>query len=226
MTDALPPPLFLGLLRRRVCLLPTWRGWLVLAILAVSLAVALVRGVYGFLAVRDPRPGGVLVVEGWAPDEALAWTLEEFRRQHYDGLFITGGPLDVGGFLSEYHTYAELGHATLLRLGADPDSLHMVPAPQALQDRTYASAVALRDWLAAHHFAREKVNLISIGSHTRRSRLLYEFAFGPGTQIGAFAYAEGDFDPAHWWRTSQGFRVVTGEIIAYIYARLLFHPAN
>jgi len=34
------------------------------------------------------------------------------------------------------------------------------------------------------------------------------------------------FDPEHWWRSSQGFRLVTGELLAYTYARLFFHPSS
>ena len=33
-----------------------------------------------------------------------------------------------------------------------------------------------------------------------------------------------DFDERHWWRSSQGVRIVIGEVLAYGYARLLFHP--
>jgi hypothetical protein len=35
-----------------------------------------------------------------------------------------------------------------------------------------------------------------------------------------------DCDEYHWWRSSQGVRVITGEVIAYAYARLLFHPSR
>lgn len=184
----------------------------------------LLRGTYGFLAVQDSIPGGVLVVEGWAPDHAIERALAEFRGHRYEGLFVTGGPLEQGTFLSEHQTFAQLGAATLLRIGADPQTLHAVPAPRVRQDRTYASAVALREWLSAHHIAMEKVNLVSLGAHARRSRMLFQRAFGPATQIGVIAAEEREFDPAHWWRSSSGFRIVSGEVIAYVYARCFFRP--
>ena len=31
-------------------------------------------------------------------------------------------------------------------------------------------------------------------------------------------------DAAHWWRTSNGVRIVLNETIAYVYARLVFNP--
>jgi len=51
----------LGLLRRRQCLVPTLRGWLVLALSAGAVALIGVLGIDPFLAVTESVPGGVLV---------------------------------------------------------------------------------------------------------------------------------------------------------------------
>ena len=34
--------------------------------------------------------------------------------------------------------------------------------------------------------------------------------------------ADRDYDPRHWWKSSQGVRSVLDEMIAYGYARFLF----
>src|SRR5260221_7453473 len=85
-----------GLLQRRECLLPTWRGWLVLLFAVAALIILSIRGAYPFLAVNDPVDSGVLVVEGWLPDYALQETITEFGRGHYSRIFVTGGPLENG----------------------------------------------------------------------------------------------------------------------------------
>ncbi len=82
----------LGLLRRRQCLVPTLRGWLLLALGCAALAFVAARGLHPFLAVTDPVPGGVLVVEGWVPDYMLEAAIAEFKRNHYAKLFVTGIP--------------------------------------------------------------------------------------------------------------------------------------
>jgi uncharacterized SAM-binding protein YcdF (DUF218 family) len=69
-------------------------------------------------------------------------------------------------------------------------------------------------------------NLVSVGPHCRRSRLLFEKALGEAIQVGVVPAPPDDYEPEHWWRTSQGFRTVSGEIIAYAYARLFFNPAE
>jgi hypothetical protein len=212
----------LGLLRRRQCLFPTWRGWLALAFLLTGLSIIGVHRIYPFLAVNAPVPGGMLVVEGWAPDWAMEETSAEFRRNHYDKVFVTGIPVERGTILSDYKTYAQVGAATLLKLGMSSNSVQAVPTPGVRQDRTYASAVALRTWWRDHGVAATKINLITMGAHARRSRLLYQKVLGRGVTVGVVAVPARDFDEGHWWTSSQGVRIVVGEALAYGYARVLF----
>jgi hypothetical protein len=213
-----------GCLRRRQCLVPTLRGW---AVLVLGLAAAVViggRGIARFLSVNDPRPGGVLVVEGWAPDYAMEAAVAEFNRNHYDKLFVTGIPLDRGAPLSEYKTYAELGAAVLVKLGLNTNVVQPVPVAAVRQDRTYAMASGLRRWMDAHGMAQTNVNLMTIGPHARRSRLMFEQALGKGLTVGVTAIPSREFDAERWWRSSAGVRTVIGEALGYAYARLLFSP--
>ena len=64
------------------------------------------------------------------------------------------------------------------------------------------------------------LNVATVGAHARRSKLLFEKAFGPTTRVGVVALEDPEYDPMHWWRTSEGVREVLGESIAYVYARL------
>ena len=85
-------------------------------------------------------------------------------------------------------------------------------------------AVALKRKLEAEGVSTAKINVYSLGPHSRRSRLLYEKAFGSSSEIGTVGIDPQDFNARRWWSTSEGFRVVIGEFIAYVYARVLFHP--
>jgi hypothetical protein len=213
---------FWGLLRRRHCLVPTWRGWLILW-LAMMVACALaVRAVHPFLAVTDPVPGEALVAEGWMPDYAIQQVIEEFRHNRYDALYVTGGPIEHGERLSEFKTYAEFGAAVIERFGLPTNVVQAVPAPMVRQDRTFAAALALKHWLHRHGTIPAKINVISTGAHARRTRLLFEKAFGKSALIGIIAVDEQRYDPKHWWKTSNGFRDVVSETVAYVYARFLF----
>ena len=213
-----------GLVCRRQCWVPSWRGWLLAFGAFLLLGYTGLRGIYPFLAVDTRVPGGVLVVEGWAPDYALAMAAREFREHPYERLCVTGGPLERGAPLSEYGTYADLGAAIVRQLGVRPEDVQSVPGPAVQRDRTYAAALALKRWLADHDLRATNCQVISVGAHTRRTRLLFEKALGREVSVGIIAVEDQDYDSRHWWRSSQGFRVVSGELLAYGYARLWFHP--
>ena len=214
-----------GLFRRRECVVPTLRGWLVILLVCAGLAVGFVRNIYSFLAVNDPQPGGVLVVEGWASEEVMQIVIEEFQRGHYDGIYCTGGPIEDSSPLAPFHTFAEYGAMLLAKLGCDPKRVHVVPSPKAVRDRTYFSAVSLKRSLAEQGNVSPTVNLFSMGAHSRRSRLLFQKAFGDQARIGIVVADNPDYDPRRWWTTSAGFRNVTDEVIAYLYARFLFRES-
>ena len=213
-----------GLFCRRQCLVPTLRGWLALGFGLIVAAFVGVREADPFLALSAPVPAQVLVVEGWAPDYALEAAVAEFRTNHYQKLYVTGGPIDQGVPLSEYKNYADLGTAILLKMGLTTDVVQPVPAPWVERDRTYNSALSLRSWWHDHRVSLTNVNLITVGTHARRSRLLFQKVLGKEVEVGVISIPEESFDPAHWWRSSSGVRIVTGEILAYGYARFLFHP--
>ncbi len=216
----------LGLLRRRQCLVPTLRGWVLLALSFAALLLFAAREVRPFLAVTDPVPGGVLVVEGWVPDYMLEAAIAEFRRNHYTKLFVTGIPLEQGAPLSEYTNFAYLGAASLVKLGLSTNDVQAVPTGLARRDRTYNSALSLKHWWREHGLAPTRVNLITGGPHARRSRLLFEKALGKGVTVGVIALGDREYDERHWWHYSQGVRVIIGEVLAYAYARLLFYPPD
>lgn len=211
------------LLRRRTGRAPTWQGWLALALVAGLGTATMVGGLlHPFLAVTARERTDVLVVEGWIPDFALRAALEEFHRGGYRQLYVVGGPLEKGELLVDFGTHAEVGRATLERMGAPADHLRAVPAPRVRRDRTFASAVALRDWLDRAGLRPAALNVVTVDAHARRSRLLFAQAFGDRTRIGIIALPDEHYDGPRWWRSSQGVRIVLSEWLGYVYARLLF----
>ena len=62
--------------------------------------------------------------------------------------------------------------------------------------------------------------------HARRTRLLFQKALGDKVDVGVIGIPNPDYDAKHWWRYSDGVREVIGESIAYVYAKLFFHPSE
>jgi hypothetical protein len=215
---------WLGLLRRRACWVPTWRGWALILLSFGGVLFTGLRTVHPFLAVNAPVSGGLLVVEGWGPDYALQEAIAEFHRHRYDKVYVTGTPIEYGAPLFAYHTFAEAGAATLVKLGLSSNVVQAVPAPLVRRDRTYAAAMTLKQWWHDHGVVPTRVQLMTVGPHARRSRLMFNRALGKNVDVGVTAIPERDYDPEVWWRSSIGFRTVTGESMAYFYARFLFRP--
>lgn len=199
------------------------RSWAVVLLLVLLVIVAiLLRGIHPFLAVNAPVEADVLVVEGWVADYAFEAASRKFSQGGYQMIYVTGGPMERGAPLSEYKTYAALGAAVLDVLQVPTNQLQAVPAPKVKRERTYISALALRDWFEKNEIQPQQINLMTIGVHARRSRLMFERAFGSSVEVGIICVEDENYDPNRWWAYSQGVRMVLGETVGYVYARLFF----
>lgn len=208
---------------------PRWaislKGWLVLIALVGVTSWLFVSNIYTFLAVNKPVSANLLVVEGWVHDYAIRAGVEEFRTGKYAGVFATGGPVaGTGDYTSDFKTSAHVGAGLLLSSGLPPESLVMVPSRVSSRDRTYGAARALKQYFQEQGTMVKSLNIVTENVHARRTRMLYQEAFGPDVQIGIIAARNPDYDPRRWWKYSPGVRDVIGETIAYLYAKILFRP--
>ncbi len=189
-----------------------------LAMVACAIAAAVVvwADVYPFLAPNRPIPDAdALVIEGWMPDYAIAAAAAEFRRGSYQLIITTGPPIRHGSYLVAHQTFADLSAATLVALGVDPNRVIALPHSAIAVRRTASLAIALRQGLQDADVALQTVNLYSLGPHARRTWELCRAALTPEVQVGVLAAVPQEYEPACWWRTSSGVRVVLGEMIAY-----------
>lgn len=194
-----------------------------MALLSGTLILGIVfTKIHPFLAITDRVPAEILVVEGWLPDYALAQAKLEFDRGRYKKIYVTGGPLEIGGYLSEYKTYAEIAAATLIQMGLSKSTVEAIPAPNVLRDRTNASAKALKALLVQRAAINPNINLVSIGVHARRSHLLFQNVFGDFAEVGIVAIENQEYDPNRWWISSNGVRTIINESVAYCYALIVF----
>jgi uncharacterized SAM-binding protein YcdF (DUF218 family) len=184
----------------------------------VALLVLVFLKIHPFLAVTAPVPAKVLVVEGWVPDYAIAEALEEYTKNGYDWVFTTGGPLRIGGYLAQHKDFANLAAATFERMGMPTNRVRAVPTEEKFRNRTYASAVALRSYLESQGIQCNAINLVTEGTHARRSRFCFQRALGPGVQVGVISVENRDYSSDRWWRYSSGVKMILGETVALLYA--------
>jgi uncharacterized SAM-binding protein YcdF (DUF218 family) len=216
---------FLGIVIRKERWSFSWYGWLVVALFLLLGAVGLVHTIFPFLAVTHRVDSHVLVVEGWVPQFAIEAAAREFRSGTYSIAYTTGGPVvGMGGYTNDYNTSASVGAGRLKAAGLSPEFVQMVPSRINDRDRTYSAALALRDWFREHHAAVQSINVVTEDVHARRSRLLFQKAFGSGVNVGIISIPNPDYDSTHWWRYSEGVKEIISEGAAYLYAKLFFWP--
>jgi hypothetical protein len=217
------PQKFLGTFVRKERWGLSWRGWLIVFAGVLLASYVFLFRVYPFLAVTHRVDTNVLVVEGWIHEYAIRTAVEEFRSKSYERVFTTGGPVEgTGGYINDYQTSASVGADLLRKNGLANGSLQMVPSRVMDHDRTYGSAVALRNWFREHNLPVSGVDVVTEDVHARRTRLLFQKALGDKVTVGVISVPNPDYDAKHWWRYSEGVKDVFAESVAYIYARLLF----
>ena len=203
----------------------SWRGCLLVTSVGLATACFAFLNVHPFLAVTHRVNTNTLVVEGWTQRYAIRGGAEEFKTGSYERIFTTGGPeAGNGGYTNDYNTAASVTAEILKKFGVSDDVVQMAPSHVIDRDRTYSSAIALRDWFREHNVPVHSINVVTEGAHARRTRLLYQEAFGKTVAIGIISIPNPDYNPTQWWRYSDGVREVIGETIAYIYAKFFFFP--
>lgn len=216
-----------GLLERKPRWSLSWRGWLVALLFLCCVGTVAFFGVRPFLAITHPEKTNILVVEGWILPCTMEEAAGEFTNGGYQRLYTTGGPAaGVPKYISDYSTAASIGAGLLRQFGVPAERIQMVPSHKTGRDRTYNAALALKFWLQTNHITPAAINVVTEGAHARRTRLLFQKAFGKDISIGIISLPNCDYDPKRWWRYSEGVREVIGESVAYIYARFFFWPSK
>ncbi len=215
------------LFQRREVILPTAWGWLLLLAVLGTAALLIARQLGGWLAVNQPVAGaragaaGLIVVEGWLGERELDAAAAYVRAQGYQRVLTSGGPIPS---FSPFASFAERA-ADRLRQKLPEMVIEAVPTPATKQDRSYASAVWVRDWAQQGAEPVEAIDVYSLGAHARRTRTIYRLAFGDATRVGIIAGAPHETDIVHWWRTSEAAKQVLSETLGLAWTQCCFWPA-
>jgi uncharacterized SAM-binding protein YcdF (DUF218 family) len=215
--------------RPRQIWLPTFFGWLLLLVISLATCMFVALNIYSFLAQNEPVGARVLVVEGWLDPEGLEQAVVAFKRGRYERVVTTGGPIMGRPELLRYGTYARFAADYLAQHGIPHNVITAAPAPPSAQDRTFLSAVVLRDFARQQGLNLHAIDVFSSGTHARRSRLLFQMALGSEIRVGVFAahpiggYGQ-YYPPENWWRSSSAAESIVMQSIGLIWVKCCFWP--
>ena len=215
----------IALFRPRQIWMPTIFGWFFLLAIALAICLFVVRNIYTFLAQNEPVGARVLVIEGWLAPEELDQAIQTYKKGGYERVVTTGGPISGWPELTVSSNYAKVAAEYLALHGVPRNAIISVPTPASAQERTFLSAVVLRDSADQSGITLDAIDLFSSGAHSRRSRLLFQMAFGQKVRIGVLAARPADYDPEVWWRTSSGVEAIVFQSIGLLWVKCFFWPA-
>ena len=135
------------LIKKKECYRLSWLSKLIILFIFFSLFLHIRNNLYNYLSPIKPVNSRTLVVEGWLEDYALEEAYKLFIEKDYARIITTGGPLNQGYLVTKYKTTADIAKATFLELGMDSTKIFVAPSELFLQERTYQSAVSLRNYI-------------------------------------------------------------------------------
>jgi hypothetical protein len=216
------------LIERKECWRVTWIGWMGLLALGGLVLLLFLFTIDPFLAPTKPVAADILIADNSLLNyRDLKKLSDEFRSKNYSLILCTGGLLELGSHWShlfEYKTSAEQNAAILKKFGINEEAIVSIPPKPVERDKTFASALAVKNWLAQNNIQPKGINVFSPGPRARRSWMLFKEAIGEEIPVGIIACENRSYDPKRWWKTSSGVRTVLDATIAYLYTKLVFDP--
>lgn len=214
----------LRLIQKKECYGLTWFGRMFILSVIGIISVLLFFRVPVWLSRSKPVNGQVLVLDGIMGKYAIKEAINLFNKSNYDKIVVTGGNFPAQSYLFDYHSMAEYSYAGFKELNFDTTQVYCVPSGKAVVNRTYHSGSVLKRWLREQKLPYTKIDVLAVGCHAARSKYLFQLALGDEYEVGVISIRNPSYDNKHWWKTSQGARVVIGETIGFLYAKFIFYP--
>ncbi len=209
------------LFQRKTIYVPTLLGFVSIFTGLFLVLFLLIFQLQPFLAPQNPvQNARILVVEGWMDDYELNQIIEWVEKKPYTLIVTTGSVIEAKYDLCGFKTYAERSANYLKDKTKIP--VMAVTAPPSAQDRTFLSAVYVREWLKTSNIVVKAFDLFSANVHAKRSHVVYKMAFDNQIEIGILSAKPKDYDYVHWWTTSIGVKSTIGEILSLAWTKCCF----
>jgi hypothetical protein len=120
--------------------------------------------------------------------------------------------------INNFNSYAELARNRLITMGISSSRIIATPGNRARINRTLTSALAFRDWLKTTNIDIRGINIITIGTHARRTWMTYNKILDEKYSIGIISL------PDYRYRTSIRMLKTIRETLGIIYYWFILIP--
>ena len=110
--------------------------------------------------------------------------------------FLNHSEYDIGKLdgkariINNYSSNAELTRNRLISMGIDSSLIIAIPGEKVKINRTLISALAVRDWLASNEPGIKGINIVSSGTHARRTWMTYTRVLKKSHGIGIISLTD------------------------------------
>jgi len=213
------------LIKKQHIWLPTPLGLIVITLVLLSSSIFTLKNLAYYLAQQQSIKSPILIVEGWVSDLALRDAIKHYKTADYKMIITTGGLIKTRNS-TKHKTYADLAAAYLRNNGLNNSNIKSLSTPESAQNRTFLSAVIVRNWLQKQNIKTKQINVYSQGVHARRTKALYQMAFGDQSKIEINAAKTTEYKLDNWWKSSAGAKAVITETIGLIWVKCCFYPGE
>jgi len=215
----------LKLIKKQHIWLPTIPGLILISITCIAMTIFIINNLANYLAQQQPISKGILVVEGWVSEQTLLQAIHSYKTNPYQQIITTGG-LIKSRQQGKHKSYADSAAAFLLKNGINKSEVTSLPTPDSAQNRTFLSAVIVRDWLIMKKNKNQTIDVVSEGVHARRTLALYQMAFANKREIGIMTGEAEEYPLESWWETSAGAKAVVSEVVGLVWSVCCFNSGG
>lgn len=200
--------------QRKTVWVPTWLGWLTVLVVGFGTLSFWMFCGEAVLSATHREGAEILVVEGWIGMPGVRAAKAEFDSGGYKYI-VTAGGMTNNRWGSQRWNYATLTRDYLVRLGVPADRVLPAPARDTNKQRTWESAMGVKAALAPLSKEHHMVNVFTLGSHARRSRLVFEKVLGATASVGVIGWLPSSESSRRWWNSSERALDFLKESVAY-----------
>lgn len=117
---------------------------------------------------------------------------------------------------NNFNSHAELARNALISLGIDSSLILAIPGKRVRINRTLSSALAFRDWLKTSNIEVKGINIVTEGTHARRTWMTYNKILKRNYEIGIISLPEYKEHPSWKYKVFKTLREAIGLVYYWI----------